>query len=202
MERGPPEIGVRRQCELLGVNRSGLYYEPVGESEQNLGLMRLLDEQYTRTPFYGSGKMTEWLATVGRSCVSQAEAEPARRRPSDLPVLAERDHGGARQPGVQHGYHLYPDGAGLRVSGGGHGLVQPVRTELVAVVNDGGGLLHRGSEACFAAGTTGDLQPRSGIAVHVREVHRGGRGATDRDRHGWVLIIPRAVEPGTDPAAF
>ncbi len=65
MERGHPEISVRRQCELLGVNRSGLYYEPVGESEQNLGLMRLLDEQYTRTPFYGSRKMTEWLATVG-----------------------------------------------------------------------------------------------------------------------------------------
>ena len=63
MERGHPEISVRRQCELLGVNRAGLYYEPVGESEENLLLMRLLDEQYTRTPFYGSRKMTEWLAT-------------------------------------------------------------------------------------------------------------------------------------------
>jgi len=56
---------VRRQCELLGVNRSGLYYEPVGESPENLLLMRLLDEQYTRTPFYGSRKMTEWLAIQG-----------------------------------------------------------------------------------------------------------------------------------------
>jgi putative transposase len=65
VERGHPEISVRRQCELLGVNRSGLYYEPVGESEENLGLMRMLDEQYTRTPFYGSRKMTKWLATVG-----------------------------------------------------------------------------------------------------------------------------------------
>ncbi len=62
MDRGHPEISVRRQCELLGVNRSGLYYEPVGESEENLLLMRLLDEQYTRTPFYGSRRMTEWLA--------------------------------------------------------------------------------------------------------------------------------------------
>jgi len=59
VERGHPEISVRRQCELLGVNRSGLYYESVGESEQNLVLMRLLDEQYTRTPFYGSRRMTE-----------------------------------------------------------------------------------------------------------------------------------------------
>jgi putative transposase len=53
VDRSHPEISVRRQCELLGVNRSGLYYEPVGESAENLLLMRLLDEQYTRTPFYG-----------------------------------------------------------------------------------------------------------------------------------------------------
>ena len=65
MDRDQPEISVRRQCELLALNRSGLYYSPVGESKENLLLMRLLDEQYTRTPFYGSRKMTEWLATVG-----------------------------------------------------------------------------------------------------------------------------------------
>jgi putative transposase len=65
VEPGHTEISMRRQCELLGVNRSGLYYEPVGESEENLALMRLLDEQFTRTPFYGSRRMTEWLATVG-----------------------------------------------------------------------------------------------------------------------------------------
>jgi putative transposase len=65
VEPGHPEISVRRQCELLDVHRSGLYYQPVGESQENLLLMRLLDEQYTRTPFYGSRKMTEWLATVG-----------------------------------------------------------------------------------------------------------------------------------------
>jgi len=53
VERGHPDLSVRLQCELLGVNRTGLYYEPVGESEENLLLMRLLDEQYTRAPFYG-----------------------------------------------------------------------------------------------------------------------------------------------------
>jgi putative transposase len=65
VERGHPEISVRRQCELLGLHRSGLYYEPAGESEENLLLMRLLDEQYTRAPFYGSRRMTAWLATQG-----------------------------------------------------------------------------------------------------------------------------------------
>jgi putative transposase len=65
VEQDHPEISIRRQCELLGVNRAGLYYEPLGESQENLRLMRLLDEQYTRTPFYGSRKMTEWLCLKG-----------------------------------------------------------------------------------------------------------------------------------------
>ena len=65
MESDHPELSVRRQCELLGVNRAGLYYEPVGESEENLRLMRLLDEQYTRAPFYGSRRMTAWLRDQG-----------------------------------------------------------------------------------------------------------------------------------------
>jgi putative transposase len=59
------DLSIRRQCELLGLNRSGLYYEPVGESEENLRFMRLIDEQYTRTPFYGSRKMTKWLVSEG-----------------------------------------------------------------------------------------------------------------------------------------
>ena len=65
MDRDHAEIGIRRQCELLGTNRSGLYYAPLGESEENPRLMRMLDEQYTRTPFYGSRRMVEWLATRG-----------------------------------------------------------------------------------------------------------------------------------------
>lgn len=60
------EISIRRQCELLGVSRSGWYYQPVGESEQNLVLMRLIDEQYTRRPFYGSRRMTVWLREQGQ----------------------------------------------------------------------------------------------------------------------------------------
>jgi putative transposase len=52
------EISVRRQCELLGLNRSTLYYAPARESELNLELMRLIDAQYLRTPFYGWPKMT------------------------------------------------------------------------------------------------------------------------------------------------
>jgi len=59
------DLSIRRQCELLGLNRSTLYYRGVGESEENLELMRLIDEQYLRTPFLGSRRMTVWLESKG-----------------------------------------------------------------------------------------------------------------------------------------
>ena len=60
-----PQVSIARQCELLKMARSSYYYEPAHESEENLQLMRLLDEQYTRIPFYGTRKMTAWLHTQG-----------------------------------------------------------------------------------------------------------------------------------------
>jgi putative transposase len=65
IERGHPLSSVRRQCALLGVSRARLYYEPRRESADKLRLMRLLDEQYTRTPYYGIRRMTAWLRTQG-----------------------------------------------------------------------------------------------------------------------------------------
>jgi putative transposase len=56
---------MRQQCGLAGVWRSGLYYEAAPETAENLLLMRLLDEQYTRTPFYGVRKMVWWLDEQG-----------------------------------------------------------------------------------------------------------------------------------------
>lgn len=54
-----------RQCQLLQVNRASYYYAPSGQSEYNHLLMRLLDEQYTKTPYYGSPRMTAWLQKQG-----------------------------------------------------------------------------------------------------------------------------------------
>ena len=52
IDRGHPLLSLRRQCAWLGRHRSSLYYVPVQESVENLWLMRLIDEQYTRTPLY------------------------------------------------------------------------------------------------------------------------------------------------------
>jgi len=59
------EIPIYRQCELIDLARASYYYEPAGETEYNLFLMRMLDEQYTRTPFYGVPRMTAWLRIQG-----------------------------------------------------------------------------------------------------------------------------------------
>ena len=60
-----PQISLRRQCALLGLGRGNLYYQPVSEGLENLALMRLLDAQYTETPFYGIRRMTAWLQRQG-----------------------------------------------------------------------------------------------------------------------------------------
>jgi putative transposase len=65
IEAGHSALSVRRQCELLGLNRSSLYYEPASETPEDLRLMRLIDEQYTACPFYGSRRMTAWLTQQG-----------------------------------------------------------------------------------------------------------------------------------------
>lgn len=59
-----PELSIRRQCELLGLNRASYYYQPATASQLNLTLLRLIDEQYTKTPFYGWRKMTIYLRQV------------------------------------------------------------------------------------------------------------------------------------------
>ena len=60
-----PRLSLARQCELLGVARSSYYYTAVPGSAENLRYLRLLDEEYTRHPFYGVPKMTFWLQGLG-----------------------------------------------------------------------------------------------------------------------------------------
>src|SRR5262245_38298050 len=57
VDPGHRGLSVRRQCELLDLSRSTLYYEPAPETPENLALMRRIDEQYTRCPLYGSRRI-------------------------------------------------------------------------------------------------------------------------------------------------
>jgi putative transposase len=61
IELGHPTLSARRQCELLSLSRSCWHYRPAAESAENLRLMRLIDEQYLRRPYFGSRRMALWL---------------------------------------------------------------------------------------------------------------------------------------------
>ena len=58
IEPNLPDLSVSKQCQLLSISRSSFYYEPKGESELNLDLMRLIDRQFLETPLYGVRQMT------------------------------------------------------------------------------------------------------------------------------------------------
>jgi putative transposase len=67
IEPDHPDLSVARQCALLDLPRASYYFTPAGESAENLALMRRIDAQYLRTPFFGSRQMTAWLRRQGHA---------------------------------------------------------------------------------------------------------------------------------------
>ena len=67
IEPDHPDLSVARQCALLDLPRASYYFTPAGESAENLALMRLIDVQYLKTPFFGSRQMTAWLRRQGHA---------------------------------------------------------------------------------------------------------------------------------------
>ncbi|MDK2840577.1 MAG: putative transposase [Anaerophaga sp.] len=59
------KLSIRRQCNLLSIPRSGLYYKPKGEKTENLEIMRLMDEHYMEYPAEGVIRMQDFLFTMG-----------------------------------------------------------------------------------------------------------------------------------------
>jgi len=66
IEPNLPNLSVGRQCALLSISRSSFYYEPKGETDMNLDLMRKVDKQFLETPFYGVRQMTWHLRNEGQ----------------------------------------------------------------------------------------------------------------------------------------
>jgi len=98
-------IAIYRQCELLGLSRSSLYYKPCGDTQYNEQLMKLIDEQYIETPFYGIDKMTEQLRRMGH----QVNHKRIRRlmRQMGLEAVYPRRRRGLSIPDKQHKIYQY-----------------------------------------------------------------------------------------------
>ncbi|GFP33547.1 putative transposase [Candidatus Hakubella thermalkaliphila] len=68
-----PGLSITKQCELFQISCSSWYYEALGESDLNLELMRLIDEQFLETPYYGARQMARifggrGMGLTGRGC--------------------------------------------------------------------------------------------------------------------------------------
>lgn len=72
-------LSISSQCKLLRISRSGLYYQCRGENELNLKLMSLIDEQYLKTPYYGSRQMSRHLKRLGY-CVGRHRVRRLMRK--------------------------------------------------------------------------------------------------------------------------
>ena len=102
VDRERPSLSTVRQCALLGVARSSLYYRPREASGENLALMQAMDRQRLDTPFYGSRRMKVWLAREGR-CVSRKRV---RRLMRIIGLRAIYRSPGASRPAPEH--RVYP----------------------------------------------------------------------------------------------
>lgn len=97
-------MSITRQCDLLGLSRSAFYYQPLGETEQNLMYMNLIDRQYLLTPFFGVMQFTDWLRSLGH------EVNPKRVRRllrlMALTAICPGPH--TSKPGKGEGHQVYP----------------------------------------------------------------------------------------------
>ena len=97
-----PDLSIRRQCELVEISRSGFYYEPTPETEENLALMRRLDELHLARPVYGSRRLTVLLNREGRS----VNRKRVVRLLEKMGVQAVYPKRSLSQPG--EGHRIYP----------------------------------------------------------------------------------------------
>jgi putative transposase len=105
VDRQHPSLSVVRQCTLLNISRSGLYYQPtvlLGKDEENLTLMKLIDRQYLVTPFYGARKIAAWLKSQGQG----VNRKRVRRLMRTMGLKAIYRHPRTSQPAA--GHKIYP----------------------------------------------------------------------------------------------
>ena len=102
--RRPPQISVKRQCELLDLARSVYYYQPATETAYNLELMRRIDEQYMRTPYYGVGMMYGYLR---RRLGHQVNVKRVRRLYRKMGLEAIYPKPNLSRPNAEHKVYPY-----------------------------------------------------------------------------------------------
>ena len=159
VDRRHLSLSIVRQCRLLDISRSGLYYQPIGISEEDLTLMKLIDRQYLATPFYGARKIAAWLKSQGQ----RVNRKRVRRLMRIMGLNAIYRHPRTSVPTPGHKIYPYllsgmkitrpnqvwaadityiPMARGASLPCSHHRLVQSVCALLEAIKHSGGRLLH------------------------------------------------------------
>ena len=201
VDREHPSLSTVRQCTLLGVSRSGIYYRPKAASEENLSLLGETDRQYSETPFYGPRWMRAWLER--REVRVSRKRMQRLMRAMGLRAIYRRPSTSRRSP--EHPVYPYllrnvritrpnqvwaADITYLPMSRGFLYLVAVMDWHsryvvgLAAVQHPGIRLLPRGAGGGPGHGPAGDVQHRAGEPVHQLRVHPGLAGPRCEDQHG------------------
>ncbi|MFP6723158.1 MAG: IS3 family transposase [Candidatus Poribacteria bacterium] len=98
IEADHPKLSLRRQCELIGLSPASYYRQPAQENDKNLKLIRLMDEEYTKHPFYGSRKLYQHLRNQGFR-VNRKRVQRLMRK-MDMASIAPKPY--TSQPGPGH----------------------------------------------------------------------------------------------------
>ena len=151
------KLSLSRQADLLGISRGSLYYEPRPICEDDLRLMRRIDELHMEYPFAGR-RLYRRAAACGDlheadghpGVVSQAEHVETGAGPQSLSLSAEKAGCDAPEPGLGHGHYLHSYGARFCLSGRRSGLVQPQGSGLAAIDDARDWPVHRSFEKTSA----------------------------------------------------
>ena len=202
-------LSMRRQCALLAVTRSSVYYEPVVPDAEEWALMRRIDELHLQHPYFGSRMITQTLKAEGpvinRKRVQRlmrlmglesTAPQPTTSTPApDHPVYPYLLRGLtiARPNQVWATDITYiPMARGFAYLVAIHRLVLPPGPGVAAVQHAGHGLLHRGVEGRPRTLRPADhLQHRPGLAVHGGGLHPRSARPGDQDQHGRQGPLPR-----------
>ena len=161
------DLPMSRQAKVLGISRGSVYYLPRPVSADDLALMRRIDELHLDYPFAGQPDASDFSGPRGIRCRApphrqadeadggRGDLSPAQHVQTcagahDLPVSPAQAAGDAAQSGLGDGYHVYPNGAGLRLSCGRRRPVQPEGSGMEVIDYAGNGVLSRGGRGALA----------------------------------------------------
>jgi hypothetical protein len=130
IDLGHPRLSIVRQCELASISCSSFYREPTAENEETRRLMRLIDEQFLETPWYGSRQMARHLRGADPPAPEDQRTASAA---SDMALSASPSDHRPAEPGLVRRRDLHPDAQRLPVHRRDHALVQPKGSDVETI---------------------------------------------------------------------